>query len=77
MKAVLTIYKPLIFACWVIFNAFVVVGWLFFKINFSKIFFQEHYQSVKQFVSRSGPALWTDTPSVLIWIRLSADDIDR
>ena len=27
----------------------------FFKIIF---FFQEHYQSVKQFGSRSGPTLW-------------------
>ena len=27
----------------------------FFKIDFFKIFFQEHYQSVKQFGSRSGP----------------------
>ena len=34
---------------WVIFHAFVVVCWLFKK------FFQEHYQSVKWFESRSGP----------------------
>ena len=27
----------------------------FFKMNFFKKFFQEHYQSVKQFGSRSGP----------------------
>ena len=27
----------------------------FFKITFSEIFFQEHYQSVKQFGPRSGP----------------------
>ena len=29
----------------------------FFKINFFEKFFQEHYQSVKQFGSRSGPTL--------------------
>ena len=29
----------------------------FFKLNFFKKFFQEHYQSVKQFGSRSGPTL--------------------
>ena len=28
---------------------------IFFKINFFKKIFQEHYQSVKQFGSRSGP----------------------
>ena len=35
-------------ACWV------VVCRLFLKINFFKQFFQEYYQSVKQFGSRSG-----------------------
>ena len=29
----------------------------FFKVNFFKKFFQEHYQSVKQFESGSGPTL--------------------
>ena len=30
----------------------------FFKINFFEKFFQEHYQSDKQFGSRSGPTFW-------------------
>ena len=34
------------------FHAFVVVSWLFFKINFFKKLFQEHYQSVKLLGSR-------------------------
>ena len=37
------------------FNTFVVICWLFFKINFFQAFFQEHYQSVKRSISRSGP----------------------
>ena len=37
----------------------------FFKIKFFKIFFQEHYQSVKQFGSQSGPTLL----SVLTWVQ--------
>ena len=37
----------------------------FFKINFFKIFFQEHYQSVKQFGSWSGPTLL----SALTWVQ--------
>ena len=41
---------PVNYACWVIFYAFVVVCRLF-----SKLTFQEHYQSVKGFGSRSGP----------------------
>ena len=37
------------------------VDFFFFKINFFKRFYQEHYQSVKQFGSRSGPAFdWLD-----------------
>ena len=44
------------FACWVIFHAFVVLCWLF-QIFFFK-FFQEHYQSVKQFGSGSGPVIF-------------------
>ena len=48
-------FNPELFACWVIFHALVVVCWLFFKINFFKKIFQELYQSVKWFGSRSGP----------------------
>ena len=36
--------QSLLFACWVKFHAFSVVC-CFFKINFLKKFFQEHYQS--------------------------------
>ena len=39
---------------WVIFHAISFVCWPFRKIIFFKNFFQEHYQSVKQFGSRSG-----------------------
>ena len=38
--------------CGVIFHAFVIICFSFFKK-----FFQEHYHSVKQFCSRSGPML--------------------
>ena len=34
----------------------------FFKMNFLKKFFLEHYQSVKRFASRSGPTFW-------IWVQ--------
>ena len=34
---------------------FVVCGFFFFKLRFSKKIFQEYDQSVKQFGSRSGP----------------------
>ena len=48
----------------------------FFKINFLEKFFQEHYQSVKQFGFRSGPAFFLVchdmAPNCLQ--RLSADD---
>ena len=37
---------------------------LFFKTNFFKKLFQEHYKSVKQFGSRS-----TDILSVMIWVQ--------
>ena len=47
------IHVLLLFACWVIFHVFVVICY-FFKINFFKNFFQEHYQCVKLFGSRSG-----------------------
>ena len=44
-------------ACWEIFHAFVVICWHFSKLFFFKKFFQEHYQSVKWFGSRSGPTV--------------------
>ena len=44
----------LLFAYWVIFSGLVAFADLFFKKYFSKKFSQEHYQSVKQFGSRSG-----------------------
>ena len=40
---------------WVIFFCFCCHLLTFFKINVFQKFFQEHYQSVKQFGSRSGP----------------------
>ena len=55
-------HQFLYIACRVIFQAFVVVCcFFFFKIKFFNKFFQEHYQSVKWFDSRSE---W-----VLIWIQ--------
>ena len=47
-------YLFYLFACWVILLLCCRLL-IFFKINFFKIFFQEYYQSVKQFGSRSGP----------------------
>ena len=51
LKDMTPYWKKLLFnlspAYWVIFHAFVVVCWLFFKINLFKKLFQEHYQSVK------------------------------
>ena len=46
-----------LFACWVIFNAFVIVWTFFSKLTFSKHFFSNTIilRSVKQFGSRSGP----------------------
>ena len=47
LNVILTICMPGIFS------------WLtFFKINFFKNFFQELYQNVKQFGSKSGLAFW-------------------
>ena len=46
--------KKIRFACWVIFQAFVVFCWIFSNYFFFKKFFQQHYQSVKQFRSISG-----------------------
>ena len=48
----------------------------FFKINFFKKFFQEHYQSVKWFGTRSGPAHYSVGPDLEpnCLQRLSADD---
>ena len=43
-----------LFAYWVILHAFCHLL-ILFKINFLEKFFQEYYQSVKQFGSRSGP----------------------
>ena len=49
----------------------------FFKINFFKILFQKHYQCVKQFGSRSGPAFcWSWSGSkifakVISWLQKS------
>ena len=54
------------FACWVIFMHFFFHLLTFFKINLKKniLNFQEHYLSVKQFGSRSGPTLiWVQTNS--------------
>ena len=39
------------------FACFFVVCNFFFKINFFKKIFQEYHQSVKKFVSRSGPTM--------------------
>ena len=49
--------KPFNLACLLTFHALVVICWLFFKINFYKKLFQEYYQSVKEFRSRSGRTL--------------------
>ena len=60
-----------LFAWWVIFHSLAVVCWLFQNyIFFSKKIFQEHYQSVKRFVSRYVPI--DLVPNCLQ--RLSADD---
>ena len=45
--------RVLLFACWIIFHA----SANFFQINFFKKLFQEHYQTFKQFGSKSGPDL--------------------
>ena len=54
-------------ACWVIFHDFFVI--FFQNTTFLKKIFQEPYQSVTKFGSRSGPTEWTDILSVLIWIQ--------
>ena len=43
------------FTYWLTFHAFIVDCWLFSKLTYFKKFYQEHYQSVKQFGSISGP----------------------
>ena len=50
---------------------------VYFKINFFKKFFQEHYMSVKQFGSRSGLSVLNPDlgPNCLQW--LSADNISH
>ena len=60
-------FAYLLFACCVIFSCFCCRLLTFFIINFKKKFFQECYQSVKQFKSRSGP---TERKSVLIWVQI-------
>ena len=50
------------FACWIIFETFVIICWLLIKINFFQKYLQEHYQSVKWSISRSEPTFcwyWT------------------
>ena len=54
-----------LFACWVIFHAFLSYA-DFFQNHFFKKFFQEYHQSVKQFGSRSGLTFWM---SGLIWVQ--------
>ena len=46
----------------------------FFKINFFKKFFQEHYQSVKRFVSRSGPTFCRSRSGSKLFAKVSVDD---
>ena len=48
----------------------------FFKINFFKSIFQEHYHCVKRSVSRSGRAVGTDLGTNCLQ-RLSADNKSR
>ena len=65
---VIRTFDILLFACWVIFHAFfcrLLRG--FFKIYFFRKFFQEHYQSDIQFVSRSGPTVCIWFHNVLQW----------
>ena len=45
----------------------------FFKINFFKKYFQEHFHSVKLVGSRSG----TDILSVLIWVQTVGKDYQQ
>ena len=53
VQSVLKVSYSNIFAYWVILHTLVVVCRLFIKINFFEKLFLEHYQSVKQFGSRS------------------------
>ena len=62
-----------LFAC----RAFICHIILFLKLPFSKYFFQEHYQSVKQYGSRSEPTecrLWFGSKLFAKPLRLSGDD---
>ena len=47
----------------------------FFKINLFKTLFLEHYQSVKQFGSRSGPTIVGPDLCPNCFAKVSADDI--
>ena len=68
------LYSPIeLFACWVIFHAFVVVCRLLFKIIFFKKIFREHYQCVKRFGSRSGTTFCRSCS----WSKLFAKFISR
>ena len=59
----------------VILHDFVVLSWLFFKINLFKKLFQEHYQGVKQFGSRSGPTFCRSWSGFKLFAKvISADD---
>ena len=55
-----------LFACWVIFYAFVVGCWLFSKLTFSKKIFPEYYQRDKKVQIQT----MTDSMSVLIWFQI-------
>ena len=50
---------------------------IFFPINFFKIFFQEYYQSVKQFQSRAGPTFVGPDLGPNCLQMLSADNTGR
>ena len=50
------IRRALLFACWVILHAFLLIA-DFFKMNFFKKIFLEYHPGVKQFGSRSGPTI--------------------
>ena len=59
-------------ACWVIFQAFVICWFFFFKLNF-QILFSKCYHSIKQIGSKSRPTfIWP-----LTWSKLFAKIISR
>ena len=55
LKEVIIVFLLNSFHAGKFFLAFVVICWLLSKSNFSQKIFQEQYQSVKRFGSRSGP----------------------